>query len=389
MTSTTRCAAALSLHPAPVEAAGECAGQILEGLAGERPDLLICFASPAHVGAFEDVVGALRKLIEPDVLIGGVFDGIAGGGREAVDGPALSVLAVDLGGAHAAPVRLGVHHDVGGTDITGWPSELQACGTLLMFADAATFPVDDFLALTNHNLPELVVVGGVSHAGRRGAGPGGLTHLAIDDEVVSEGAVGVLIERDAAVRAVVSQGCRPIGQAFTVTGAEGNRVSGLASRPAFERLREVAVAVAGGDRDLLSRGLHVGIALDDRKVDLRRGDFLVRLLEEIDEASGSLAISSPVAVGRTVQFQVRDALAADEDLRTLLGTGGAAPAGALLFLGAERAEGFFDTPDHDALLVQEVVGPLPLAGAFCPAEIGPVGARSERHGFAAGVVLFG
>ena len=60
-----RYAAALSLHPTPVEAVGEVAGEILERFDGERPDLLVCFASPHHVGAFEDIAGGLASCSSP------------------------------------------------------------------------------------------------------------------------------------------------------------------------------------------------------------------------------------------------------------------------------------------------------------------------------------
>ena len=44
----------------------------------------------------------------------------------------------------------------------------------------------------------------------------------------------------------------------------------------------------------------------------------VRNLLGVDQSTGSLALSELVEVGQTVQFQVRDADAADEDLRSLL-----------------------------------------------------------------------
>ena len=91
-----RYAAALSLHPTPVEAVGEVAGEILERFDGDRPDLLVCFASPHHVGAFEDIAHGLRKLLEPDAMIGTTAVAIAGGGREIEDGPALSVFAASF-----------------------------------------------------------------------------------------------------------------------------------------------------------------------------------------------------------------------------------------------------------------------------------------------------
>src|SRR5690242_20985107 len=63
-------ASALSLHPVPVEAVGEVAGEVLERFGGERPDLLVCFASPHHVGAFEDIAAGLDGLLEPEAFIG-------------------------------------------------------------------------------------------------------------------------------------------------------------------------------------------------------------------------------------------------------------------------------------------------------------------------------
>src|SRR6185369_16026877 len=87
MDLVNRYAAALSRHPTPVEAVGEVAGEILEQFDGARPDLLVCFASPHHAGAFEDVMGGVRKLLEPEAAIGCTMVGVAGGGIEVEDGP--------------------------------------------------------------------------------------------------------------------------------------------------------------------------------------------------------------------------------------------------------------------------------------------------------------
>ena len=92
-----------------------------------------------------------------------------------------------------------------------------------------------------------------------------------------------------------------------------------------------------------------------------------------------------VEVGATVQFQLRDADSADEDLRHLLA--GSAASAALVFTDHERGTRLFDDPDHDASLVADVVGPA-VAGMFCAAEVGPVGGRSFAHGCTASIALF-
>jgi small ligand-binding sensory domain FIST len=48
----------------------------------------------------------------------------------------------------------------------------------------------------------------------------------------------------------------------------------------------------------------------------------------------------------------------------------------------------FGVPDHDAGVIAELVGRVPLAGGFCAGEIGPVGGRSFLHGFTASLALF-
>ena len=97
--------------------------------------------------------------------------------------------------------------------------------------------------------------------------------------------------------------------------------------------------------------------------------------------------------GQTVQFQVRDAETADEDLRHLLARerselGQQRPRGALLFSCLGRGERMYGTVDHDIKAVQESLGPVPTAGFFCNGEIGPVGQRTFIHGFTSVVGLF-
>jgi len=377
-----RYAAALSLHPTPVEAVGEVAGEILERFDGTRPDMLVCFASPHHVGAFDDVVGGLRKLVEPEVMIGCTAVGVAGGGIEVEEGPGLAVLAASFGAGRVDGVVLEARETDDGMSIVGWPDSVPARGTLLMLADPFSFPVGDFLALCNAQVPELTVVGGLASAGMRPE----TNRLVLDDQVVRGGAVALLCSDDVPVRPVVSQGCRPIGDPFTVTRAERNLVYELAGMPAMARLQDLVQSASDGERALMREGLHVGLVVDEHKLDFARGDFLVRNVLGADQRSGALAIGELVDVGTTVQFQVRDADAADDDLRALLnGVHGDA---ALLFTCNGRGTHLFPDANHDAGTIEELLGTLPLAGAFCAGEIGPVGGRNFLHGFTASVLVF-
>ena len=180
---------------------------------------------------------------------------------------------------------------------------------------------------------------------------------------------------------MVSQGCRPIGSAFIVTDAEDNVVRELGGKPALERLAEVSDALPDDERLLLSQGLQVGVVVNEHQAEFGRGDFLVRSVLGASKQDGSITVGTSVEVGRTVQFQVRDAIAADEDLRELLSEVEAKSA--LLFTCTGRGERLFGTPNHDAELVEELLGPLPVAGAFCAGELGPdrrAQLRARLHG---------
>ncbi len=376
-----RYASALSCHPVAAHAVGEAAGEILEQFNGDDPHLVVCFVSPHFVGAFDDAANAIRNLLDPQVFLGVTAGGIIGGSREIEDGPAFSVFAAHLPDATLTPVALQMEDTPDGSAITGWPDTAGTAPTLLLAADPFTFPADAFLRRLNEDRPSLAVIGGLASAASH---PGG-NRLILDDQVRSEGAIGVFLD-GVTVDTVVSQGCRPIGQPFTVTRADRNLVAELGGQPAVERLQELAATVSDDERDLLRRGLHVGIVVDEHKVDFGRGDFLVRNVLGADPDAGAIAVGDVVEVGQTLQFHVRDGAAADEDLRALLHTRRAD--GALLFTCNGRGQHLFGVPDHDSGVVAELLGSVPVAGAFCAGELGPVGGRNFLHGFTASLALF-
>jgi small ligand-binding sensory domain FIST len=376
-----RYASALSCHPVAAHAVGETAGEILDQLDGEDPHLVVCFASPHFVGTFDDAAHALRELLAPEVLIGATASGIVGDAQEVEDGPAFSVFAAYLPDATLTPVALHLEQTPDGAAVTGWPSNVDSAATLVLLGDPFSFPADAFLRRLNEDRAGLTVIGGMASAATN---PGG-NRLVLDAEVRRDGAVGVFLD-GVEVTAVVSQGCRPVGQAFTVTAAEGNLVIELGGQPALQRLQEVAAGADEAERELLRRGLQVGVVVNEHQAEFDRGDFLVRNVLGADPDAGAVAVGDQIEVGQTLQFQVRDGSAADEDLRALLGPQQAAAA--LLFTCNGRGSHLFGTPDHDSGVLAQLLGPLPVAGAFCAGELGPIGGHNFLHSFTASVALF-
>ena len=108
--------------------------------------------------------------------------------------------------------------------------------------------------------------------------------------------------------------------------------------------------------------------------------------------SGAVAIGDVVQEGQTVQFHLRDAKSASEDLHLLLAADRArhtnVPLGALVFSCCGRGQGLFGRPNHDSGVLMERLGPIPVAGFFAQGEIGPVGGRNFLHGYTASMALF-
>jgi small ligand-binding sensory domain FIST len=372
-------AAALSEHPVAAEAVGEVLGSIVEQR-GVEPDLVVVFASAAHVEFLGEISSAIRKVLRPGVLVGSAASAVVGGGREVEDVPALSVWAA--WSQPVRPVRLWTRREDDVISIEGVPADLPDDATVLLLADPFSFPADGLADQLAAVRPDVTVVGGLASAA---AAPGG-NALVLDDTVHRDGAVGVVIGRDQLVGPVVSQGCRPIGEPLVVTGSDRNFLLEIAGRPALERLTGLAADLPPDERVLLSRGVHLGVAIDEARHEFGRGDFLVRNILGADKDKGVLAVGDHVPVGTTVQFHVRDAESADEDLHDLL-TGVTGDA-ALLFTCNGRGSRLFGVDDHDAGAVVDHLGTRAVAGMFCAGELGPVGGRSFLHGFTASVLIF-
>ncbi|MGH9182422.1 MAG: FIST signal transduction protein [Acidimicrobiales bacterium] len=374
--------AALSQHPLPTHAVGEVVGQVLDRL-GEGPDLAVLFVGATHTGAMEDIAAAVRDALRPRALVGCSASTVVGGRREVEGGPAVALWAGRLG--MGRPLRLTADVAAEPMGFRGFPPAAEVpddAAAVLLLADPFTFPADRFLDhLRDRVGVDLAVVGGLASAAR---GAGG-NRLVRDGTVYADGAVGVVLG-GVDLETVVSQGCRPVGDPMVVTSSEQQIIFELAGRPALERLQQLVAGLDPADLQRAQQGLHLGRVIDERKPTFGRGDFLIRNVLVADRETGAVAVGDRIEVGATVQFQVRDASSADEDLRQLLGP--CAADGALVFTCNGRGTNLFDVPDHDAEVVSGALREAPLAGMSCAGEIGPVGGQNFLHGFTASVVLF-
>jgi len=379
----------LSTRGDGVEAAREATDAALGGLGGAAATLAVLFVSTAHVEVAPDVLAAVNEIARPAGLVGCVAESVLSGVREVERSPGVAVWLAAL--PELAPTfHLEFHRTDSGGVLGGWTFRREGteAGVHLLIADPYTFPADSLLDGLNDLETRPAIVGGMAS----GASAPGETVLFRDRDVLRSGAVGVELPATTGVRTLVSQGCRPFGSPFVVTGARENYVLELGGRAPLDRLQEALESLAAPDRELAAGGLHVGRVIDEYKTEHGQGDFVVRGVLGVDPSNGAIAVGDRVEVGETVRFHVRDAATADEELRSLLqetveklpGN----PAGALLFTCTGRGTRLFSEPDHDAGVVSSYLGGAPLAGGFCAGEFGPVAGRNFLHGFTASLAVF-
>lgn len=422
------------LHP--VQAVEHAAGQCAEGLAGAKADLAVLFFSSHHLEAAGAMASAVRAKLNPSCFVGVSAESVLGGETEMEGLPGVSLICASLPGVRMHPFRV----DELPVVREGTPQELAALAVGAGFRGPDGSPVDHrgtllfvdpFSVPANALLPRLAESqrGPLSAVGVRGAssrpapiiggmasasGKRGGNVLLLNDQLLRSGGVGVSFSGPVRIDALVSQGCKPIGQNYIVTGAKQQMITTLGGREALSVMTEVLDTLDEAGRTALRGGLFLGRAINEYKERFGRDDFLIRNVVGVEKSSGSVAVADLFRVGQTVQFFSRDRATADEDLGLLLDAQKLheRPAGVMVFTCNGRGQRLFERPHHDAAAfarafaaavpaeeqakggesIAPALGPgrrpVPIAGFFAAGEIGPVGDGVFVHGQSVCAAIF-
>ena len=236
----------------------------------------------------------------------------------------------------------------------------------MLLPDPFTLRSDNLLAGLDFAYTSTVKIGGLASGG----GQPGANALFINERSVRSGSVGVAFTGDMEVETIVAQGCRPIGEPLVLTESEINVISKLGDQTPLEVLRDLFEAAETREKRLIRSSLQIGIMMDRLAQNSSEGEFLIRNVLGADEEDGTLAVGELVQEGQVVQFFVRDAQAADEDLRMMLEEyienldEGDIPASALLFSCIGRGQYLYGSPDHDTSVFTDIVADIPITGFF-------------------------
>lgn len=375
-----------------VEAALENVGAKICGDLGPKScDLALVFIAESYPGFVpKSAFRHFQDLVKPRIVLGCNANGVVGDRTEIEMQPAVSALAMHLPGVKITPFALTpreIETMKNGSELV---QELDIYPTekpfFIVLADPASCDVNKVLGLFNEGYSRHAVVGGLAS----GMVVGRDTWLALNDEIYSSGAVGLALSGNIEFETIVSQGCRPIGEPFTVTKAEDNLLYELAGKSPLETFRGIYEKLSTRDQQLAQNSLFVGLAMDELKTAYKRGDFLIRNIVGADRNTGAIAIGEMLQVGQTLQFQLRDAETSTEDLQILLKQNpgpGSSSQGGILVTCCGRGKGLFGEPNHDVSLIQKMRGPVPLTGFFANGEFGPIDQKNYVHGYTSSLTL--
>jgi len=371
--------------------------QWAENLRGQlqapRVSLGLIFISPKYFQHAKQILEILRVHAQIPLLAGCSSQSLIVGEEEVEQNAGLTLAlyampAADVKAYHFTQEQVEEANGPG-----YWPMETgiepSQTNGWLVFIDPFHLDSETWLRTWNEAYAPLPVMGGLAS----GDYSQQLTQVYLSGEVFEEGGVAISIGGDVKLAGVTSQGCTPIGDTWTLTKVDENIIHEIGNRPAYEVLAETFNGLSPEEQKSARGNLFIGLVVNEYLDEFHRGDFLIRNLLGADPNSGSIAVGALPRLGQTVQFQRRSAAAATEDMNELLARmkhklGDATIYGGCLCSCNGRGQNMFGTPNHDAQMVQQRLGPFGLAGFFCNGEIGPIGERNFLHGYTASLALF-
>ena len=376
----------------------EAAARAREDLGDADVDICLVFVSSGYHSRVQGLPVLMTSLVDPTRLVGCASLGAIGGGIEVQELPAVSVTLLSIPDSDYECVHL-IDQDLPDPDAgpADWVDLLHTqpedANGILLLGDPFSFDTERLLVGLDYAYPNTPKVGGLTSGDPSGLG----NSLFLDQTTYHEGAVAVTFSGRVGLSAIVAQGCRPFGKVGRITKADGTSLLEVDGVPALQFLNQQLQQLSPRDLELAqATPLYLGIASDPFAVETpAEGEFLIRSIMGYNQDMQMVAVGAELAVGRQVQFHLRDGAGSSKDLHNVLekhvlATTPADPRaqGGILFSCIGRGEHLFDRPNHDSEVFFDVVGRMPLGGFFCGGEIGPVQGATHLHGFSAAFALF-
>ena len=381
-----------STHLALEEAALAASSRAMERMGSSRADMVLCFATTEFASHYASLFRALKAHTGTSNIVGCSAMAVLTGEGEFEGSPGLAILTLTSDELEMMPF-LAEETSPAGEGLRGVLQERLQQGSaenalLLLLTDIFSVRAPELLDTLQQDLGYIPTIG----AAASGHPEDKTTFQWAADRDTSHGLAGILFSGPIRHTTQVCHGCEPIGQPYIITGAEGKVIKEIGNRPAYDMLQEAISSFPPKEVERASKGLFAGILFDERKYPPQLGDYLIRSIESIDPESGTITIVENVRPGQTVQFHVRNASTAKEELQrgvreiawaTLPDT----PLFGLYFESLGRGGRLHKKPDHDVNIIRKGLGDIPIIGFLSNAEFAPRESRNLVHNYSAALTV--
>ena len=214
---------------------------------GAPPTLAIAFISTDYTPHLEDFQEIITVHGHASQLVGSTGSGLIGTRKEAemASGFSLLFLYLPQGKVRTIPLAQGqvetAESDTFWQEVAGGSAE-----TWLTLANPFRFDTDTWLKEWNRAFPQAPTLGGLA------SGPDGEENVVVFGPAIGQTCDALAIALDGVrVETVISQGCRPIGEALPITRADEHLLLELGSRPAYQVLEQAFNTLAEAENSML------------------------------------------------------------------------------------------------------------------------------------------
>lgn len=361
----------------------------------------------------QSILSLFKSVTGIDNWVGCVGVGVCANGHSYLDQPAIAALIAKLpeDDFQILPgTSLG--QDQVSKFVTPWLMENDPfCALIHGDAESEAEPAKEIDQLSE--ILQSFLVGGLSSS--RSA------HYQFANDVYDNGICGVIFSQNQNIMTGLSQGCKTISAAHTITRAHDNMIMELDHKPAFEvftqDVRDYAKAhcadiAAPGQRHAQSKSAEaisprprppeeivrgdVHLAFPVQGTDMK--DYIVRNIIDLDAEHGWISTGRKVVEGDEIILVRRDRASMEEDfskmllnLRRRMSHNDIQRPKAGIFISCMARSGIAEDkkagckqPTNELELIREIIGDIPLVGYYASGEI----SNSRLYAYAGLLILF-
>lgn len=346
------------------------------------PDLAVIFISSEWSDNYPGIIARIRQESGCRVLVGCSASGVISGASCHESAPGISIMALWLPNATITPLHIA-------TTPQSWPwgnnVDVDDVRGICLFSDPYRADAQNTLIGLRESCPGVPMIGALASA----AQPNRQAWVFLNDDIYTVGAVAITIEGPYDLLVRVSQGGTPIGEMWTMTSVDHNRIVTISNRPAVDVLH--GTLNLPENQELSVHDLMIGLPMNEYQDEFSREDFVARGIIGTDN-DGAIRVGGIPRQGQSVQFLKRNAALASEDLDARLHyfrTLNRPIVGGILSSCKGRGAAMFGRSNHDAKAVAEALPDVPVAGLYSFGELAPVRGIPAYNAFAAalGVIV--